>query len=257
MERIPRFDVASDLSDHHYAHPDCTIGGRNTAYKTIMSEWKSLRKNLPDSIYVRVYRNRIDLLRAVIVGAVGRPYHDELFFFDVKFPTDYPNQPPLVYYHSHGLRPNPNMYANGKVCLSLLNTWVGKTNERWNPNQSTILQVLVSIQGLVLNEKPFYNEPCRLRIFQEAKSRRYNEDRNAFITTCKMTIYLLRKPPNNFELFTVEHFRQRANRILRACDAYANSRVGVSYYRDHNDEDPRTEFQFFFFVSVERTNILL
>ena len=37
----------------------------------------------------------MDLLRAVIVGAEGTPYHDGLFFFDVFFPCGYPNVPPV------------------------------------------------------------------------------------------------------------------------------------------------------------------
>lgn len=48
-----------------------------------------------DSIFVRVYESRIDLLRAVIIGAEGTPYHDGLFFFDVFFPSGYPNVPPV------------------------------------------------------------------------------------------------------------------------------------------------------------------
>lgn len=50
---------------------------------------------LADSIFVRVYESRMDLLRAVIVGAEGTPYHDGLFFFDVFFPTGYPKVPPV------------------------------------------------------------------------------------------------------------------------------------------------------------------
>ena len=37
----------------------------------------------------------MDLLRAVIVGADGTPYHDGLFFFDVYFTLSYPNMPPV------------------------------------------------------------------------------------------------------------------------------------------------------------------
>ncbi|KAJ0488619.1 putative ubiquitin-conjugating enzyme E2, ubiquitin-conjugating enzyme/RWD [Helianthus annuus] len=122
--------------------------------KKIQKEWKILEKDLPDTIYVRAYESRMDLLRAVIIGAEGTPYHDGLFLFDVCFPSDYPNSPPLVYYHSGGLHINPNLYDSGKGCLSLLNTWHGAKKEMWNPRKSTMLQVLVSIQGLILNMKP-------------------------------------------------------------------------------------------------------
>ena len=38
-----------------------------------------------DDIHVRVYEERMDLLRACIVGAAGTPYHDNLFFFDPSY----------------------------------------------------------------------------------------------------------------------------------------------------------------------------
>lgn len=156
QERFLQFDVVSDDSDHSYLNhwnkptknkkainnnngttttdgPDWLSNASSGVHKKIMKEWKVLEKNLPEDIYVRVYERRIDLLRAAIVGPAGTPYHDGLFVFDLAFPPDYPARPPLVHYRSFGLRINPNLYANGKVCLSLLNTWLGSRNEKWNP----------------------------------------------------------------------------------------------------------------------------
>ncbi|KAJ6982439.1 hypothetical protein NC653_025524 [Populus alba x Populus x berolinensis] len=79
-----QFDVVSDSSDHHYLHiknssskktkgeGDSFTNISSGASKKIMQEWKILEKHLPDSIYVRVYENRIDLLRAVIIGAAEK-----------------------------------------------------------------------------------------------------------------------------------------------------------------------------------------
>jgi hypothetical protein len=50
-----------------------------------------------DDIHVRVYEERMDLLRACIVGAAGTPYHDNIFFFDIFFPPAYPHEPPVSY----------------------------------------------------------------------------------------------------------------------------------------------------------------
>lgn len=50
---------------------------------------------MTDGIYVRVYEDRMDLLRAVIVGAYGTPYQDGLFFFDFHLPPEYPDVPPV------------------------------------------------------------------------------------------------------------------------------------------------------------------
>ena len=104
-----------------------------------------------DTIYVRAFEDRMDLLRAVIVGPSGTPYKDGLFFFDLQLPLSYPAAPPQVYYHSFGLRLNPYLYASGTVCLSLLNTFGGDGTKVWSPVTSALLQVLVSIQGLVLS----------------------------------------------------------------------------------------------------------
>lgn len=40
------------------------------------------------------------------------------------------------------VRFNPNLYACGKVCLSLLGTWTGPS---WVPGTSTLLQVRQSL----------------------------------------------------------------------------------------------------------------
>jgi ubiquitin-conjugating enzyme E2 O len=63
-----------------------------------------------------------------------------------------------VYYHSFGLRVNPNLDRSGTVCLSLLDTFGGEAPELWSPAASTVLQVLVSIQGLVLTKQSYYNK---------------------------------------------------------------------------------------------------
>lgn len=229
---LKRFAGVFDLSDHHYKEDsqDCFIHGRSKVHIKIMREWKILEQHLPDSIYVRVSETHVDLLRAAIVGAAGTPYHDGLFFFDVKFPLDYPNHPPQVHYRSHGLNLNPNLYSWGYVCLSLLNTWQGKKEEMWDPSRSTILQVLVSIQALILNEKPFFNEPgiASMVWSPEKSSLAYSED--AFVSTLKSTLFLLRNPPNGFKAFTADHFGRRAGVILSACSAYANNTVEVGYY---------------------------
>jgi len=63
--------------------------------KRIQHEWSLLEKDLPALIYVRVSENRMDLLRAVMIGPQGTPYHDGLFFFDAQFPASYPATPPV------------------------------------------------------------------------------------------------------------------------------------------------------------------
>nr|XP_011461814.1 PREDICTED: probable ubiquitin-conjugating enzyme E2 26 isoform X1 [Fragaria vesca subsp. vesca] len=221
VDGFKQFDTVVDHSDHHYSKTSLSTKQKNWA-KKIQGEWKILEKDLPDMISVRVYETRMDLLRAVIVGAEGTPYHDGLFFFDVSFPSGYPKGPPHVYYHAHGLRLNPNLYACGKVCLSLLNTWSGGKEEKWIPSKSTMLQVLVSIQGLILNSEPYFNEPgwapMKGTPSGVTQSKNYNE--NTFILSLRTMVYMMKTPPKHFEEFVIGHFCNRTHDILGACKAY-------------------------------------
>lgn len=216
------FDVAKDPSDHHFLGCIRQSNAGRKWLKKVNQDWNILQNNLPDTICVRVYEDRMDLLRAVIVGAYGTPYQDGLFFFDFYLPPEYPDSPPSAYYHSGGWRINPNLYEEGKVCLSLLNTWSGKGNEVWDPSSSSILQVLVSLQGLVLNSKPYFNEAGYDKQVGTAEGEKnslsYNE--NTYLLNCKTMMYLMRKPPKDFEMLIREHFRRRGYYVLKACDAY-------------------------------------
>lgn len=99
-----------------------------------------------------------DMLKghALIIGPKDTPYQNGFYFFELKFPVDYPFSPPkLTFLTQDGItRFNPNLYRSGKVCLSMLNTWRG---EQWTSCQtiSTILLTLIT----VFNNKPLLNEP--------------------------------------------------------------------------------------------------
>ncbi|KAK3137099.1 hypothetical protein QOZ80_5BG0447940 [Eleusine coracana subsp. coracana] len=222
--RFQQFDVVQSPPDHRYLDNvgQGTIIGGKTWTKGVQREWKILENDLPDTIYVRVFEDRMDLLRAVMVGACGTPYQDGLFFFDLQLPPSYPAAPPLVNYHSFGLRLNPNLYPSGTVCLSLLGTFGGQDIELWSPESSTILQVLVSIQGLVLTALPYYNEAGYASQVGTPMGHRnelpYSE--NTYLLSLQTMLHLLRRPPAGFEDFVRDHFRRRGRHVLRACEAY-------------------------------------
>eukprot|EP01147_Barroeca_monosierra_P009323 gene9323-1590_t len=129
----------------------------------ISQEIASLSTDLPiewaSSIFIRADESRPDVLRAMIIGPEETPYANGCYIFDILLPVEYPMKPPSVQLLTTGggrVRFGPNLYANGKVCLSLLGTWQGPS---WNPESSTILQVLISIQSLIFCESPYFNEP--------------------------------------------------------------------------------------------------
>ncbi|XP_054271002.1 ubiquitin-conjugating enzyme E2 Z-like [Macrosteles quadrilineatus] len=108
-------------------------------------------------IHVVADEQDITLVHCLLVGPDNTPYEGGFFYFIVRFPPNYPIAPPKVKLMTTGgseVRFNPNLYKDGKVCLSILGTWEGPG---WSPAQS-LTSVLISIQSL-LNEKPYHNEP--------------------------------------------------------------------------------------------------
>ena len=165
------FTVLSNPTVHYFLSTPFPTAPPSAFFKKVRSDIRLLRLHLPAGIHVLTYEGRMDLLRAVIVGPRGTPFYASLFLFDIHLPHNYPAVPPNVHYYSHGLRLHPNLYVEGKVCLSLLNTWNGRTNERWQPDSTTLLQVLLSLQGLVLGDsEPFYLEAGLERLRGETQS---------------------------------------------------------------------------------------
>ena len=94
---------------------------------------------------------------ALIEGPEGTPYEGCLLLFSVVFPSDYPFSPPKVLFLTTDgkTRFHPNLYVDGKVCLSILGTFSGPS---WSGTQS-LSTVLLSIQGL-LDNNPLTHEPA-------------------------------------------------------------------------------------------------
>lgn len=143
--------------------------------KRLAQETVTLSTSLPlsysSSVYVRCDADRLDIMKVLhfvhfccnwgkcvfldslfqfffsqvlITGPADTPYANGCFEFDVYFPPDYPNSPMLINMETtghHTIRFNPNLYNDGKVCLSVLNTWHGRPEEKWNAQTSSFLQV--------------------------------------------------------------------------------------------------------------------
>ncbi|KAF6224498.1 hypothetical protein HO133_011075 [Letharia lupina] len=158
----PPFFVLEDAapSDHHFFGLSRPLTA--DLMRRVMKEHKIMQSSLPDGIFVRSWESRLDLLRVLIVGPFDTPYEFAPFVVDLHFGLSFPASPPDAFFHSWtgGLgRINPNLYEDGKICLSLLGTWnADERNEEWSSKRSTVLQILVSLMGLVLVKEPYYNE---------------------------------------------------------------------------------------------------
>ena len=126
--------------------------------KRILSDLKNIDSKLLADNNIFYYHDEENILKgyAMIIGPKDSLYEDGYYFFEINFTSKYPFEPPVVKFKTYDgiTRFHPNLYRDGKVCLSILNTWRG---ESWSSCQtlSTVLLTLITL----FTDKPFLNEP--------------------------------------------------------------------------------------------------
>lgn len=141
----------------------------------IIQDYVTFNQDKPKGIYLHVNKDNIFEQHALIIGPKNTPYFGGFYIFKIIYPKNYPKNPPQVKMltTNKNVRFNPNLYEEGKVCLSILGTWNGPS---WKEVMNIRL-VLLSIQSL-MNEFPIRNEPG----FEDVKEDHHSSiDYNNFI----------------------------------------------------------------------------
>ncbi|KAL1660626.1 hypothetical protein GGF50DRAFT_106202 [Schizophyllum commune] len=201
----------------------------------IAKELATLTTNLPvawhSSIFLRVDETRVDVIKALITGPEGTPYYNGCYCFDIFLGATYNQSPPSVKYMTTGggqYRFNPNLYADGKVCLSLLGTWSGPG---WVAGKSTLLQVLISIQSMILCDEPYLNEPGWANQQGSAASMAYTKNCRRMNVRIAM-LENLKNPPEPFGDIIQTHFRLKARSITAQLDKWLEEDDGFQLAQD-------------------------
>ena len=132
----------------------------------ILKEFKEIYKNpadidnnvfkINDGIYLHINEENMNYVLIQIIGPSETPYAYGNYFFTFEYSKNYPFEAPIVRFMTTDgtIRFNPNLYSNGKVCLSILGTWSGPP---WEPTMS--LAIVCEYLKSILNENPLENEP--------------------------------------------------------------------------------------------------
>lgn len=103
--------------------------------------------NVKDVDNSHYFYDESDITKGEIImfGLQDSPYECGIFSFNIKFESDYPINPPILKHTTltNSLRLHPNLYVDGKVCLSIINTWGQKD---WGAciSFSTLLTTIMS-----------------------------------------------------------------------------------------------------------------
>lgn len=186
----------------------------NLAIKRIGVDMRNFQKGELDKVGIYCKFNEHDIFKAkiLIVGPKDTPYEGGYYFFDLQYPLDYPINPPKVLFRTSGnyIRFNPNLYVDGKVCLSILGTWEGPG---WSACH-TLNTVLLSIQSL-LNENPIHNEPGWENI-NDIRCKEYNNVLS-YANIKIAVLNMIENPPLGFDIFKdtmLEHLHNNKEYFL-------------------------------------------
>lgn len=120
----------------------------NNVIKRLQKELMDIMISNDENITAFPMNDNIFTWKGNIKGPNGTYYENLKYDLYIKFPSDYPHNPPFIKFIDKCFHPNID-YKNGNICIDIL-------KDKWSPAFS-ISTVLISICSL-LNE-PNNNDP--------------------------------------------------------------------------------------------------
>jgi len=130
-----------------------------SAVKRITADVAELAKPLyaDSGIFYAADEENLHKGYACVFGPKDSPYEDCPMLYEFIIPSTFPFDNPQVQFRTYDgkTRFHPNMYVDGKCCLSILGTWQGP---KW-ASTMRLSTILVTLQSLMDNN-PILHEPA-------------------------------------------------------------------------------------------------
>ena len=206
----------------------------NTTQKRMIKDIKEIMKNPLTDNGIYYTHDEENMLKgyALIIGPADSIYEDGFYLFEFIFPNNYPFSPPKVIFNTGDgeTRFNPNLYRNGKTCLSILNTWRG---ESWTSCQSirTVLLTLITL----FHNKPLLNEPGIKETHRDFKSYKEIIKYKNFEVAIYGILTQIRLPALFLPFFSIakKHFLKKYENIVKRIEKEDNKK-GEYYVSIYN-----------------------
>ena len=221
--RYSNFDLGSSFILHGSEQEEMGVSDTARLNREIRNFAKDSPCESAAAIYVAMDSTRMHLMRALISGPEDTPYAHGLYLFDIGLRASYPLTPPFVRIATTGenkVRFNPNLYNDGYVCLSIINTWESSPEEMWNGATSTLLQVFLSIQSLVMDNEVLQKEPGY---------ETYSAQDPGNLVYCAVVKYnnvkyamrkMIQNPPGEFREVVMQHFSLKRAEIEKTLEKW-------------------------------------
>ena len=130
--------------------------------KRLQVELKQMTKDTNYFFSVHPDEDNFYKWNIIMIGPPDTPFEGALIKACMEFPKDYPNKPPQFYFTTPLY--HPNIYPDGKVCISILHEGVDEfgyesLSERWTPSQS-VNSILISILSML--SAPNFDSPANV-----------------------------------------------------------------------------------------------
>lgn len=212
--------------------------------RKILREVDNINQNKENGIFADVNNQGIkdpQALKILVIGPEDSPYCGGFFLFKLAFPIDFPFSPPKVLFLTPSRHPicrlHPNLYQEGKVCLSILNTWA-KTE--WSP-VLTLEKLFLTIQGL-LDQHPLAKEPG-YEYNSESSVDAKNYRLVALYRTLKVGVLAMFDHPDlppSFRTIMIDYFQSHRQKYLDMVEKLAQY-DGIDIHCFHGSE--RIDYQ--------------
>jgi len=150
------------------------------AMKRLVSEYKQHQKD-PNYFYsVCPDENNFMKWKFTMIGPPESLYEYGMFSGFIVFPKTYPIKPPKVTFDKDIW--HPNVYTNGKVCISILHEGVDQygyesSMERWNPSHG-VESIMISINSMLAD--PNYESPANISVSKMARENKEKLENKIF-----------------------------------------------------------------------------
>lgn len=141
------------------------------AKRRLMRDFKRLSSDPPQGVSGAPTADNVLVWNAVIFGPEDTPFEDGVFKLVLTFDESYPTKPPHVKFVVKMF--HPNVYANGDLCLDIL-------QNRWSPTYD-VAAILTSIQSLLHDPNP--NSPANAEAAQM-----FTESRKEYNVRVRQTV---------------------------------------------------------------------
>ena len=124
--------------------------------KRLIRDFQLLNHDAQNNNFFVDNSSDLSKIDTIIIGSKDTPYEGGFFWIQMIPKERYPFESPKGKFMSpvQNLRVHPNLYCEGKICLSILGTWSG-------PSWTSLLNfssIILSIQS-ILCDNPITNEP--------------------------------------------------------------------------------------------------